>query len=171
MLVFVVRGVHSWWSAGNGPSTNLFIPIATHTLPTIEGCNYRNVSKLLKTVPQCSDVVNACLHSVLSNTHTHTHTHTHSKLINRSVPNTVDLRALTRISPTASSSERTEALQENMTLTTESARAIGCRVTESTGESILAKDPATIRTFLVDLIRVREAGNRGRGEISSVIPL
>ncbi len=39
-----------------------------------------------------------------------------------------------------------------MTLVTESARAIGCRVTDDTGEKILAKDP---QGFLVDLIRVR----------------
>ena len=66
----------------------------------------------------------------------------------------MDLRALTTISPNMSAADREEAEQENMTLTTESARAIGCRVTDSTGDLILGKDPPTIRGFLVDLIRV-----------------
>jgi len=79
------------------------------------------------------------------------------------VPNTVDLRALTRISPSASPAEQAEDLKENMTLTVESARAIGCHVTDATADRILEKDPKTIRTFLVDLIRVRE-GREGRGK-------
>ena len=78
----------------------------------------------------------------------------YSKLINISVQNTVDLRALTVVSPTARPSQRAEANQENMTLVIESARAIGCKITDSTGEDILRKDPQTIRDFLVDLIRV-----------------
>ena len=53
-----------------------------------------------------------------------------------------------------SSLEREEAVQENMTLTVESARAIGCQVTDSTGDLIIARDPPTIRSFIVDLIRV-----------------
>ena len=55
------------------------------------------------------------------------------------------------------SAEKEEALQDNMTLTIESARAIGCRVTDTTGDQILSKDPSTIRGFLVDLIRVSPA--------------
>ncbi len=65
------------------------------------------------------------------------------------------MRALTKIPLNASPSERREGLEENMTLVTESTRAIGCRVTDDTGEKILAKDPQTIKDFLVDLIRVR----------------
>ena len=53
-----------------------------------------------------------------------------------------------------SSSQRDEALQENMTLVIESARAIGCRVDDDSIEKVLAKDPQTIQDFLVDLIRV-----------------
>ena len=87
-------------------------------------------------------------------THTHTHTHTHSKLINLSVRNTVDLRALTKISASMSAAQRAESLQDNMTLVIESARAIGCRVEEDSIEKILEKNPQTIRDFLVDLIRV-----------------
>ena len=77
-----------------------------------------------------------------------------SKLINKSVRNTVDLRALTTITSSMPASEREEAVQENMTLTTESARAIGCQVTDSTGDLIIRRDPPTIRSFLIDLIRV-----------------
>ena len=58
-----------------------------------------------------------------------------------------------------SPADKDEADQENMTLTIESARAIGCRITDSTGDKILRKDPPTIRSFLVDLIRVRFHGN------------
>ena len=89
-------------------------------------------------------------------TYIRTHTHFHSsKLINKSVPNTVDMRALTQISSTATKRARDEAEQENMTLVTESARAIGCHIFDTTGDKILCKDPETIRNLLVDLIRVR----------------
>ena len=80
-----------------------------------------------------------------------------SKLINKSVPNTVDLRALTVVSPSSRPSLRAEADQENMTLVIESARAIGCQITDSTADNILQKDPQTIRDFLVDLIRVNDS--------------
>ena len=80
-----------------------------------------------------------------------------SKLINRSVPNTVDMRVLTRIPPSAGAAQRREALEENMTLVVESGRAIGCRVdSDDLGERLLEKDPHTIRSFLVDLIRVSQ---------------
>ena len=79
-----------------------------------------------------------------------------SKLVNKSVPNTVDLRALTRISASASDAQRKEALKENMTLALESARAIGCRVNEDSIDNILGRNPQTVRDFLVDLIRVRQ---------------
>lgn len=79
----------------------------------------------------------------------------YSKLVNKSVPNTVDLRALTKISSSASESQRMEALKENMTLALESARAIGCRVDDESADNILNRHPQTIRNFLVDLIRVR----------------
>ena len=93
-------------------------------------------------------------------THTHTHTHTHtcncSKLVNKSVANTVDLRALTKISSSSSEDQKREALKDNMTLALESARAIGCRVSDDSGDNILNRHPQTIRDFLVDLIRVSQ---------------
>ena len=92
--------------------------------------------------------------------HTHfTLSSSNSKLINKSVRNTVDLRALTIMTPSMSTYDREEAIQEDMLLTIESARAIGCRVTDSTGDLIIRKDPPTIRSFLVDLIRVGYCGN------------
>lgn len=86
------------------------------------------------------------------------------KLINKSVPNTVDLRALTVVSPSSRPSLRAEADQENMTLVIESARAIGCQITDSTADNILQKDPQTIRDFLVDLIRARVVHMPGMDE-------
>ncbi len=74
--------------------------------------------------------------------------------MNKSVPNTVDLRALTKISSSSSEDQKREALKENMTLALESARAIGCRVSDDSGDNILNRHPQTIRDFLVDLIRV-----------------
>lgn len=63
------------------------------------------------------------------------------------------MRALSKI--TGSSSQRAEALQDNMTLAVESGRAIGCQVEDETTEKILCRDPETINKFLLDLIRVR----------------
>lgn len=77
------------------------------------------------------------------------------KLVNKSVPNTVDLRALTKISASASEDQKREALKENMTLALESARAIGCRVSDDSSDNILNRHPQTIRDFLVDLIRAK----------------
>jgi len=77
----------------------------------------------------------------------------YSKLINKSVPNTVDLRALSSV-PSRRGPRRHEALQENMTLVIESGRAIGCRVNDDTGDKIMSGDPETINSFLLDLIRV-----------------
>ena len=76
----------------------------------------------------------------------------YSKLINKCVSGTVDMRALSKVS--GSSSQRSEAVQDNMTLAIESARAIGCHIDDSTAENILHKDPETINKFLLDLIRV-----------------
>lgn len=75
-----------------------------------------------------------------------------SKLINKSVSGTVDMRALSKVS--GSPEQRAEAIRDNMTLVVESARAIGCRVDDSTTDDIVQKDPGTISNFLVDLIRV-----------------
>ena len=72
------------------------------------------------------------------------------------MPNTVDLRALTKMPVRGSAEAKREALEENMVLVVESARAIGCRVTDSSGDQIIKGDPTTIRQFLVDLIRVRQ---------------
>lgn len=75
-----------------------------------------------------------------------------SKLINKSVSGTVDLRALSKV--TGSSAQRAEAIEDNMTLVIESARAIGCQINDLTQNLILQKDPETIDNFLIDLIRV-----------------
>ena len=50
--------------------------------------------------------------------------------------------------------QRSEAIEDNMTLVVESGRAIGCPVTDSTSEKIIHCEPETITNFLVDLIRV-----------------
>ena len=92
---------------------------------------------------------------IISTCHHYAHTHTQSsKLVNKSVPNTVDLRALTKIPASASEDQKREANEENIVLALESARAIGCRVTDESGDNILNRHPQTIRDFLVDLIRV-----------------
>ena len=79
----------------------------------------------------------------------------YSKLINKSVRGTVDLRALTKTPPpSASSYEKEEAIEENMTLVVESARAIGCSITEGMEVKLAEGDPTTIDKFLVDLIKV-----------------
>ena len=75
-----------------------------------------------------------------------------SKLINKAVPGTIDMRALSKIS--GSAAQRAEAKHDNMTLVIESARAIGCRITDETLDGILLKDPEIINPFLLDLIRV-----------------
>ena len=147
------------------PLTHTHTPSHTHTPHTHTPHTHTHIL-LTHTPPHTHTLLthtHTHTHTHSSHTHTHTLTHTHSKLINKSVPNTVDLRALTRISPSASPAEQDEDLRENMTLTVESARAIGCHVTDTTADRILEKDPQTIRTFLVDLIRVREEGReRGR---------
>ena len=75
-----------------------------------------------------------------------------SKLINKSVPGTVDLRALSKIS--GSAAQQNEAMEDNMTLVIESARAIGCQVSDSMLDKIIQRDPEVINNLLVDLIRV-----------------
>ena len=60
-------------------------------------------------------------------------------------------------------------MQENMTLVVESARAIGCRIDDDSGQKILDKDPETIRKFLLDLIRV-SLGTLARWDVSNVMP-
>lgn len=67
------------------------------------------------------------------------------------------MRALSKIS--GSASQRAEAKQDNMTLALESARAIGCRIDDTTAEKILSKDPETISGFLLDLVRVSNYTN------------
>ena len=78
-----------------------------------------------------------------------------SKLINKSVRNTVDLRALTKSPPpSAGRYEKEEAIEENMTLVVESARAIGCAVTDETENKLIAGDQETIKFFIIELIKV-----------------
>ncbi len=67
------------------------------------------------------------------------------------------MRALSKIS--GSSSQRVEAMLDNMTLVIESARAIGCRIHDTMQDSIMEKEPGTIKDFLVDLIRVSLLNN------------
>ena len=64
------------------------------------------------------------------------------------------MRALSKVA--GSTAQRSAAIEENMTLVIESARAIGCQITDSTQDQILHKEPDTIDKFLVDLIRVSE---------------
>lgn len=78
----------------------------------------------------------------------------YSKLINKSVPGTVDLRALSKVQ--GSAAKRSEAIEDNMTLVVESGRAIGCPITNTTSENIIQKNPETITNFLVDLVRVSQ---------------
>lgn len=66
----------------------------------------------------------------------------------------MDLRALSKLPARGSAQAKREVQEENMVLVVESARAIGCRVSDSSGEKILSGDPDTICQFLVDLIRV-----------------
>ena len=80
-----------------------------------------------------------------------------SRLINKSVRGTVDLRALTKTPPpSASRADKEEALEENMTLVVESARAIGCSVNERTEGNLIKGDQETIKSFLIQLIRVSQ---------------
>ena len=76
-----------------------------------------------------------------------------SRLINKSVRGTVDLRALTKTPPpSAGRYEKEEALEENMTLVVESARSIGCSVTDETLPNLIKGDQPTIKTLLVQLL-------------------
>ena len=78
-----------------------------------------------------------------------------SKLINKSVRHTVDMRALTKTPPpTASTAEKTEAIEENMLLVVESARAIGCSVTDNMVDELTRGDKGTIDKLIIELIKV-----------------
>lgn len=78
-----------------------------------------------------------------------------SKLINKSVRGTVDLRALTKTPPpSASSADLLEAIEENMLLVVESARAIGCSVSENMPDELVSGDHNAIDKLLLELIRV-----------------
>ena len=69
---------------------------------------------------------------------------------------TVDLRALTKTPPpSASTAEKAEAIEENMLLVVESARAIGCSVTDNMVEELTRGDRATIDKLIMELIKVR----------------
>lgn len=74
-----------------------------------------------------------------------------SNWINLAVPGTVDLRALT-----IAKDKRAEeyAREENMTLAVESARAIGCRVTDDTEKRLLNGDSTVSRQLVLDLVKV-----------------
>ena len=77
-----------------------------------------------------------------------------SELINLCVKGTVDMRALTVVK-TGGRKEEAVAREENMTLAVESARAIGCQITESTHSKLLSGDKATCRQIVFDLVKVR----------------
>lgn len=80
---------------------------------------------------------------------------TFSKLINKSVRNTVDLRALTKTPPpSASSADKAEAMEENMILVVESARSIGCSVTEDMEQLLAEGDRNAVDKLLIELIKV-----------------
>ena len=66
------------------------------------------------------------------------------------------MRALTKTPPPSKVAAREEALQENMTLAVESARAIGCAVNDDTEDNLIRKDRETFRRLLFDLIRVSQ---------------
>ncbi|XP_019858943.1 PREDICTED: uncharacterized protein LOC109587147 isoform X3 [Amphimedon queenslandica] len=69
---------------------------------------------------------------------------------------TVDLRALTKTPPpTASTAEKTKAIEENMLLVVESARAIGCSVTDNMVEELTRGDEGTIDKLIIELIKSR----------------
>lgn len=86
----------------------------------------------------------------------------HSKLINKSVRQTVDLRALTKTPPpSASAAEKAEALEENMILVVESARAIGCSVTENMEVELARGDHSAIDRLVLELIKVSLVGGCG----------
>ena len=78
-----------------------------------------------------------------------------SKLINKSVRGTVDLRALTKTPPlTASKADIMEAIEENMILVVESARAIGCAISDGMEIQLVNGDHTTIDKLILELIRV-----------------
>ena len=127
--------------------------------------NYVNSTLLLAISPDGSELYDTCCnpstiwyvhsihHLLLLNL---TFLSITSKLINKSVRNTVDMRALTKTPPPSKVADREEALRENMTLAVESARAIGCAVDDETEEKLIGKDRETFRHLLFDLIRVSQ---------------
>lgn len=76
------------------------------------------------------------------------------ELINLCVKGTVDMRALTVVK-TGGRKEEAVAREENMTLAVESARAIGCQITESTHSKLLSGDKATCRQIVFDLVKAK----------------
>ena len=81
-----------------------------------------------------------------------------SEIINLCVRGTVDMRALTVVK---SGGRREEAVarEENMTLAVESARAIGCQISDNTHSKLLAGDKNASVQILFDLVKVgRDSG-------------
>ncbi|WP_411025172.1 hypothetical protein, partial [Salmonella sp. s54836] len=66
-----------------------------------------------------------------------------------------DMRALTEIRDNASDAEIKEAIEDNMTLAIQSARAIGCCISEDDVIKIIHHDLDTINNVLLNIIRAR----------------
>ena len=79
---------------------------------------------------------------------THAHTHTHSKLINTSVPNTVDERAINK------GKLNVFTMQENQTLALNSASSIGCNIINIGPQDIMEGRPHLILGLLWQVIKV-----------------
>ncbi len=82
-------------------------------------------------------------------THTHSHTLTYSKLINTSVANTVDERAINK------TKLNVFRIQENQTLALNSASSIGCNIINIGPQDIMEGRPHLILGLLWQVIKVR----------------
>ena len=98
-------------------------------------------------------VENTCSIHTHTHTHTHTrtHTHTHSKLINCSVSNTIDERAINK------GKLNTFTIHENQTLALNSASAIGCHLVNIGPKDIMEGRPHLILGLLWQVIKVKNA--------------
>ncbi len=78
------------------------------------------------------------------------YTSPYSKLINKSVPNTVDERAINKTKLTVYS-----IVQENQTLALNSAASIGCNITNIKPMDIMVGRPHVILDLLWQIIKVK----------------
>ncbi|KAI6656870.1 hypothetical protein LOD99_16173 [Oopsacas minuta] len=89
------------------------------------------------------------------------------RLVNVSKKNTIDMRCLTEISDTASDTQIKIAVEENMTLAVESARSIGCHITEDDVLKIIHHDQDIIHKILLRILRARVIDFGGMGDMPS----